>query len=464
MRKLIWLSVFLMSITNLTAQLDAPMVCGTPEHSENVLPMGFLKNRSNRNNTPKEIKVVVHIIYSDSIEGSYIPEVDAPLIIGDAINQLNVDFAGTDISFNLWAFDYTDMATYTWYESYEAGGVCFPTYQTQATQLANDVAWDISEYCNIYVIPKMCSTILGYAYVGYGPNNEDDGIWVLTETFGTGTWPHLNPSYNENETLTHEMGHYCGLFHVFQGTGNCGGNSDSFPCEYKGDYVCDTPPTKASTACPNGVGFPCVANNYWGVPFSANNHMDYSPQSCRNEFTLGQIERMHAMLEYQRYELYSDDSVIPFCPGDFNSDGNIGTSDLLTILANYGCVGCGPSQGDVTLDYNVNVNDLNWILAYFGETCGDGIGMLEGLDETRTNTQPISDKEEKPKPISYKDLYAVLNSKPNSLLQVYDITGRKLVSSYVYIDIESLGLTKGIYIIELLSIDGNREIIKIYLD
>jgi len=451
MKKLVLLLGFLSLIINSTAQ--EPMSCAMLGDTTNVLPMGFLKNRSNKSNTPKEIKVVVHIIHTDAIDGSYIPEEDASEIIGGAIDQLNVDFEGTNISFELAGFDYTDISGYTWHDAYVSGQVCFPTYQVQITQLTDDIAWDISEYCNIYVIPKMCSTILGFAYVGYGPNNGDDGAWVLTETFGTGNWPHLNPSYNENETLTHEIGHYCGLFHVFQGTSNCGGNSNSFPCEYKGDYVCDTPPTKASTACPNGVGYPCVANNYWGVPFSANNHMDYSPQACRDEFTPGQIERMHAMLEYQRYELYSDDSVIPFCPGDFNGDGNIGTSDLMVVLANYGCVGCGPSQGDATLDYQVTVNDLNWILANWGEICGDGIGMLEG-DNVALPQSPSKPKQT----IPYKTLVGLLAQEPRPILEVnyYDIVGRK-------INIVDIAEKHGIYLVEIILEDGNRIVLKTIL-
>jgi len=447
MKKLVLLLGFLSLIVNSTAQ--EPISCAMLGDTTNVLPMGFLKNRSNKSNTPKVIPVVVHIVYTDAIPGTEIP----PEVIAPAIDQLNVDFEGTNISFVLVGFDYTDISGYAWHDGYVSGQVCFPTYQTQITQLTDDIAWDISEYCNIYVIPKMCSTILGFAYVGYGPDNSDDGAWVLTETFGTGTWPHLDPSHNENEVLTHEMGHYCGLFHVFQGTSNCGGNSDSFPCEYKGDYVCDTPPTKASNACLNGVGLPCASNNYWGVPFSANNHMDYSPQTCRDEFTPGQIERMHAMLEYQRYELYSDDSVVPFCPGDFNSDGNIGTADLLVVLSNYGCIGCGPSQGDATLDYQVTVNDLNWILANWGEICGDGIGMLEG-DNVALPQSPSKPKQT----IPYKTLAALLVQEPRPILEVnyYDIVGRK-------INIVDIAEKHGIYLVEIVLEDGNRIVLKTIL-
>jgi hypothetical protein len=78
---------------------------------------------------------------------------------------------------------------------------------------------------------------------------------------------------------------------------------------------------------------------------------------------------MHAMMEYQRYELYTGDEVKPFCFGDCDRDGAIGVSDLMVILSNIGCIGCGPSQGDINLDYRITTHDLNWLLANWGQTC-----------------------------------------------------------------------------------------------
>jgi hypothetical protein len=78
---------------------------------------------------------------------------------------------------------------------------------------------------------------------------------------------------------------------------------------------------------------------------------------------------MHAMLEYQRFELYSGPEVAKFCLGDVNKDGSIGTADLLVLLSNFGCVGCGSGQGDITLDYRITTADLNWLLSVWGTDC-----------------------------------------------------------------------------------------------
>lgn len=344
------------------------VVLGDP--TTNVLPMGMLARKSSFQ--PKIIPIVVHVLHTDAIPGTYID----PSVIPQAIEQANVDFEGTGISFVLAAFDYKNLRDFSWHDAYVSGTVCFPTYQTQASQVSRDLKWDLREYCNVYVIPKMCSSTLGYAYVGFAPNNLDDGVWVLTETFGFGESPHLNPKYNENETLTHELGHYCGLFHTFSNNpGQCGGHDPKVDCAYEGDYVCDTAPTKPSTGCvKKGVsGFNCPEAIYDGAFFEVNNHMDYCSQECRDKFTPGQIARMHAMLEYQRYELYSGPEVSKFCLGDVDKDGSIGTADLLVLLSNFGCVGCGTSQGDITLDYRVTTADLNWLLSAWGTICLDQI-------------------------------------------------------------------------------------------
>jgi hypothetical protein len=104
--------------------------------------------------------------------------------------------------------------------------------------------------------------------------------------------------------------------------------------------------------------------NYGGVQFYPNNHMDYCPEECRDVFTDGQIERMHAMLEYQRSELFSDDV---FCFGDIDGDCHVGTSDLLVILSNIGCEFC--TEGDIDLDHMVTSNDILYLLNVYGQQC-----------------------------------------------------------------------------------------------
>jgi hypothetical protein len=130
---------------------------------------------------------------------------------------------------------------------------------------------------NIYL--TTAGPYLGWAYFPstYKTRPFIDGIVVDWESM-VGTSTRYEDQYDLGKTATHEAGHWLGLHHVFQGG-----------CSAKGDYVDDTPPQKTATfGCPGGQDS-CTKDP--GID-SIHNYMDYSFDSCYNQFTAGQAMRM----------------------------------------------------------------------------------------------------------------------------------------------------------------------------
>ena len=154
--------------------------------------------------------------------------------------------------------------------------------------------WDPEKYFNIWVVDFAATDdrLLGYAQFpsqstlpGLSPNSgagSTDGVVIRYQSFGNaekGNFPVMQAPYNLGRTLTHEVGHWLGLIHIW-GDANCGN-----------DFVDDTP-TQASESrgCQKGR-VSCGGTNM------VENYMDYSDDACFNIFTRGQKTRMRAVME-----------------------------------------------------------------------------------------------------------------------------------------------------------------------
>jgi len=152
--------------------------------------------------------------------------------------------------------------------------------------------WDPHQYMNIWVCDF--SDALGAAQFPdtslpgspVSTNGDTDGIVINYLNFGAEG--NVQPGYDGGRTLTHEVGHWFGLHHIWglhdPDVADC--NDD--------DFVTDTPnQDQANGLCPlnQGPSCPGVAREMW------ENYMDYTFDECMNIFTIGQVDRMEIVIK-----------------------------------------------------------------------------------------------------------------------------------------------------------------------
>ena len=190
-------------------------------------------------------------------------------MIMEQMRVLNRAFAGgyggaaTPFSFDLKSIDYTTNAE--WFTM---------AYGTPAERAAKTALHQGgANALNIYT--GTAGANLGWATWPWMQKEhpEWDGIVVDFESLPGGT----AVRFDLGHTATHEVGHWVGLYHTFQGG-----------CSASGDGVEDTPRQQIPTrGCPEGQD---SCERHPGVD-PIHNYMDYSDDACYSEFTQGQVDR-----------------------------------------------------------------------------------------------------------------------------------------------------------------------------
>jgi hypothetical protein len=191
-------------------------------------------------------------------------------LINRQLNVLNAGFAGFEggfaagFAFTLASVDRTVNAD--WYNA----GPGSPDERAMKAALRQGGA----NALNVY-------STSGEAFLGWAtfPSSYEehaylDGVVIDYRSMPGGPY---GKAFSLGKTLTHEVGHWLGLYHTFQGG-----------CNNWGDYVDDTPFQRTPTSgCPVGKDT-CPEPGLDPI----HNYMDYSHDSCYSEFTADQAARM----------------------------------------------------------------------------------------------------------------------------------------------------------------------------
>ena len=256
--------------------------------------------RSNGVSIITTLPVVFHIL-TDEVGNENLSEA----VIQAQIDQLNLDFGNgagssytvatdTEVRFCLAQQNETEVTMFepgiNRITDYDDGPFSMSDFENTikpATQ------WDPTRYLNIW-LANLESPLLGYAQfpvssglsgLNFPPEPANtDGVVILSSSVGSVASPNpLGGSYGLGRTLTHELGHWFGLRHIWGDSGNCSND----------DFCADTPDaTTSNGGCPTVDSCP---SDGLGADM-VENYMDYTNDACMDTFTADQKTRIQAVL------------------------------------------------------------------------------------------------------------------------------------------------------------------------
>ncbi len=232
------------------------------------------------------IPVVFHILHKGGSENiSDAQVIDAVDILNRDFNKLNADTSNVVLPFKTLIGDTKfvfQLATK------DPNGICTNSiirhYDVNTNWIGDfsdyQYTWNPTRYLNFYVVKSISSGAAGYTYLpGSGIPSALDAIVILSSYVGSIGSGNAGTS----RALTHEVGHWFNLPHVWGAT-----NQPGVACG--NDGVSDTPITKGFTSC--NLNNTKICNP--AIDENIQNYMDYA--YCQLMFTKGQSTRMQNSL------------------------------------------------------------------------------------------------------------------------------------------------------------------------
>ncbi|KAL1615727.1 hypothetical protein SLS54_008857 [Diplodia seriata] len=225
--------------------------CTTPDPPSellaNVAGMKVKNAGITRAKAPITIDAWFHVVAaSDAVEDANITDA----MVQDQLEVLNANFAPHDISFTL--LGTTRTINSTWSDN------------TDILSMKTELRKGDYATLNLYFTRALPGDSSGYCtFPGTVENGTvdffNDGCVLDAQTVPGGT----KVPYNEGKTATHEVGHWLGLYHTFQGGCNGGDGIDDTPAQATRSEGCPV----GRDSCPDSPGLDPI-----------HNYMDYSDE------------------------------------------------------------------------------------------------------------------------------------------------------------------------------------------
>lgn len=219
------------------------------------------------------IPVYVHVVYSNSQQNISNAQIASQMAVLNAdFRMQNSDASNTPTEF---ADDAADTEfTFTLANTFRYSTSTASWGTNNAVKSAYPPVTP-ETHLNIWVA-NIGGGILGYAQFP-GGNLATDGVVCSPQYFGTTGF--VSAPFDGGRTMTHEVGHYLNLRHIW-GDGRC----------RQDDFVADTPSSDAPNyGCPTYPTRNCRSNDM------TMNYMDYTNDDCMSLFTNGQKNRMRSV-------------------------------------------------------------------------------------------------------------------------------------------------------------------------